>query len=115
MPLEQSSLFAPHEPYESVLPRSAPLPNHDGATYDAEKDKARLNGLMERVFALMRDGQWRTLAEIVAVTGGSEGGVGARLRDARKVQWGGHTVNRRRRGDAKRGIFEYQLVVRERA
>lgn len=110
MPLEQKNLFGSSDGYSGA----AVMPNHDGATYNHVLDKKRLNGLMGRVFELMQDGVWRTYSEIVAKTGGSEGGVGARLRDLRKEPWGSHTVNIRRRGDGKRGLFEYQLIVNER-
>lgn len=89
---------------------SAPIA-FDGATYDAEADEARLTGLLERVFDCMKDRKWRTLAEIKKVTGGTEASVSARLRDLRKARCGSRKVNRRRRGDGKAGIFEYQLEL----
>ena len=82
-----------------------------GRTYSPEHDEQRLTTLYDRVFRLMSDGHWRTYAEIKAVTGGSEGGIAARLRDFRKPKFGGHVVNSRRRGDPKDGIWEYQLVT----
>lgn len=84
-------------------------PPFDGVTYDPELDGARLATLLNRVSALMGDGQWRTLAEIVAQVGGTEPSVSARLRDLRKPKFGGYTVDRRRRGAAERGIHEYRL------
>jgi len=82
----------------------------DGRTYDQEKDGERLRRLFDRVFALMRDGEWRTLAEIQQVTGGSEASVSARLRDFRKKKFGGHGWGRRRREGA---LWEYQVRVRD--
>lgn len=81
----------------------------DGATYEHERDGQRLNAQYLRAFTLMRDGKWRTLAEISEITGDPEASVSARLRDMRKVRFGSHTVNRRYRGE---GLFEYQLTVR---
>lgn len=72
-------------------------------------DEKRLTGQLERVFTLMSDGTWRTLAEIARAVGGSEAGVSARLRDLRKPRWGRHTVERARRGP---GLWEYRLVVK---
>ena len=46
-----------------------------------ERDGARLQRLHDRVLALMSDARWRTYDEIRAMAGGSESGVGARLRD----------------------------------
>ena len=83
----------------------------DGATYVPALDKNRLGRQMKQVFALMSDGQWRTLAEIEAATWEPQASISARLRDLRKPRWGSYTVNRRRRGDGARGLFEYSLVI----
>jgi hypothetical protein len=83
-----------------------------GATYEPECDAERLGGQLARVRGLMRDGRWRTLREITEAVGGSEAGVSARLRDLRKAKFGGHAVERRRRGDPRCGLFEYSLEVR---
>ena len=85
----------------------------DGATFSALCDSVRLTGQLNRVKLLMIDGHWRTLAEIREVVGGSENGVSARLRDLRKDKFGGHTVECKRRGDPRRGLFEYRLLVNE--
>lgn len=78
-----------------------------GETFDAEHDQSRLTRQLDRVRALMSDGSWRTLGEIAAVVPGSETALSARLRDIRKS---GLTVDRRRRGDAKRGLHEYRVT-----
>ncbi len=82
----------------------------DGVTYEPKFDATRLRGEMARVYKLMSDSYWRTLREISDLTGDPEASVSARLRDLRKSKFGGHTVNRRRRGEASRGIWEYQLL-----
>ncbi len=82
----------------------------DGVTYEPKFDATRLRGEMARVYKLMSDSYWRTLREISDLTGDPEASVSARLRDLRKTKFGGHTVNRRRRGNPKQGIFEYQLL-----
>lgn len=84
----------------------------DGVTYDAAQDARRLTTELKRVKALMADGRWRTLAEIREVTGGSEAGVSARLRDLRKRAFGKYTVERRRRGKPKAGLWEYRVLAR---
>lgn len=58
----------------------------------------------------MHDGEWRNLAELAAEAEaeGSEAGVSARLRDLRKVRFGGYTVNRRY---VEGGLWEYQLIT----
>ncbi len=85
-------------------------PNHDGATFDRTLDLSRLNEQLRRVFELMKDGQWRTLSEIGAATGDMPQSVSARLRDFRKEKFGGLTVERRRRGQVSRGLWEYRLL-----
>jgi hypothetical protein len=83
----------------------------DGITVEMQ-DVPRLRRQLDRVRALMADGQWRTLRRIVAECGGgammSEAGVSARLRDFRKTKFGGYTVERRRVPN-KRGLFEYRV------
>jgi hypothetical protein len=83
-----------------------------GLTFSERHDSARLTGQLLKVYELMMDGKWRTLAEIQAHVGGSEAGISARLRDLRKQRFGGFTVNHRRRGEPKSGLFEYQVKER---
>lgn len=90
----------------------ANAPEFDGGTYEPEHDKRRLLGVRERVEDLMSDGAWRTLGEIHKETGVREPTASARLRDFRKEQFGGHTVERRARGARCNGLFEYRLIRR---
>ena len=82
-------------------------PQFSGYTFSPSQDGARLAHLLERVFALMQDGRWRTLAQIAQACGGSEASVSARLRDFRKAQFGAHVVRHRRMSS---GLWTYQLV-----
>jgi hypothetical protein len=95
--------------FDSVKP-SFVRSDFDGVTYEPKFDATRLRGEMARVYKLMSDNYWRTLHEISDLTGDPEASISARLRDLRKSRFGSHTVNRRRRGDPKQGIFEYQLL-----
>jgi biotin operon repressor len=81
----------------------------DGETYEPEFDFDRLKGQLQRVFALMQDGKWRSLGHIAQATGGSEAAVSARLRDLRKDKFGGHEVERQRLDG---GLYLYRLIVR---
>lgn len=90
-----------------------PLPKFDGSTFNPEHDAQRLNAQYRATFALMEDGQWRTLSEIAEAVAAPQASVSARLRDMRKAKFGGHTVERRRRGEPCNGLFEYRLVVRK--
>lgn len=83
-----------------------PRPAFLGATYSETRDEARLTGQLARVRDCMKDGEWRTLAEIAALTGDPEASVSARLRDLRRARFGFHTVNRRNRTG---GHWEYSL------
>ena len=96
---EQFDLFAP--------PTDGP---RGGETFDEHIDLDRLNQQMRRVWAAMRDNQWRALHEIATTTGDPEASVSARLRDLRKPKLGRFTVNRRRRTDGG-GLFEYQVIA----
>jgi hypothetical protein len=82
----------------------------DGITYDPSLDYQRLSGQLKRVFSVMVRGGWLTLSEIAAQTGDqSEAAISARLRDLRKPKFGGFEVERRRRGEGKKGLWEYRL------
>ncbi len=87
-------------------------PDFSGPAYVPDLDKARLSGQMVRVLILMMDGQWRTLAEIEAATGDPPASVSAQLRHLRKSRFGGHTVDKRRRGEAGRGLWEYRVITK---
>ena len=84
----------------------------DGSTFSPSLDSARLTGLLLRVREALRDGQWWTLADLVASCGGSEAGVSARLRDLRKPRFGGHKIEGRRVDiiGGKAGLWEYRMV-----
>lgn len=84
-----------------------------GADYDEEKDGRRLTGQILRVFEVMQDQKWRTLGELAALSGAPESSASAQLRNLRKTRFGGHTVNRRPRGDRAHGLYEYQLVEKK--
>lgn len=84
-----------------------------GVTYDPRLDEDRLTKQLGRVWDVMSRQHtdiWLTLAEISARTGDPQASVSARLRDLRKPKFGGYDVQRRRRGPAKNGLFEYRLI-----
>jgi Fic family protein len=83
-----------------------------GSDYDRELDDARLTGQILRIYDLMQDGEWRTLAEIETITGDPQASISAQLRHLRKKRFGYHTVNKQRRA-CYLGTFEYQLIVNE--
>ncbi len=84
-------------------------PRFDGSVYDPARDDGRLRRQLGRVYALMRDGRWRTLFEIAEATGDPQTSISAQLRHLRKPRFGGHDVQKRRR-TALGGTYEYRLV-----
>lgn len=83
-------------------------PRFNGPSYVPSRDNERLTGQIQRVFNLMRDGQWRTLREIESATGDPAASVSAQLRHLRKKRFGSHTVEREYVGD---GLHRYRLIV----
>jgi len=79
----------------------------DGQTYHHALDHTRLSSQRAAIWAHMADGRWRTLGEIASETDHPEASVSARLRDFRKARFGGHAVERRRRGP---GTWEYRVL-----
>ena len=91
------------------IPIAEPPVHFDGATYDPELDKERLGKQLASVRDLMMDGVRRTLREIADTLGIPEASASARLRDLRKERFGSYQIERRRRGEEKRGLFEYRM------
>ena len=56
--------------------------------------------------ALQANREWRTLDQLHAVTGIRETSLSAQLRNLRKAEHGGHTVEKRR---LNTGAWEYRL------
>ena len=80
----------------------------NGADYDQKRDDQRLTRQYRRVFNLMKDGEWRTLADISAIIGDPPASVSAQLRHLRKARFGKHTVERKYVSD---GVYLYRLIL----
>jgi len=80
----------------------------NGETYNEKRDRKRLDGQAADVFSYMQHGEWRTLADIAAATGHPEASVSARLRDLRRKQFGGYTVERRYIAN---GLWQYRVTA----
>lgn len=78
-----------------------------GVTYVPSRDCKRLSGQLLAVNQVMQDRQWHTLADLAQRAGASEAGVSARLRDLRKPQFGGCTIEREH---MKHGLWRYRLL-----
>lgn len=83
----------------------------DGSDYQPKVDDVRLRGQIKRIYDVMKDGKWRTLAEIEALTGDPPASISAQLRHLRKPRFGGFDVNKRARGLRDNGLFEYQVLL----
>ena len=86
------------------------LPKFRGETFDPARDGERLGTQLERVFDLMRDGQWRTLEEIANAVHAPTPSVSARLRDLTRPEFGSHTKEDRYVGN---GLWIYRIIVRQ--
>lgn len=91
-----------------------------GAVYVQELDESRLTEQLKIVYRVMKDGIWRTVEELSALTGfKNQQSLDAQVRNLRKFQYNGwdarlnptgHFVARRNRNGI-RGLSEYRLIV----
>jgi hypothetical protein len=65
---------------------------------------------LERVYSVLKLGAWLTLPELNELTGDPVSSISAQLRHLRKPEHGSHTIKKRRRGESRRGLFEYRLI-----
>jgi hypothetical protein len=85
----------------------------DGRDVEPE-DEPRLQTQLYCVYAIMYDGQWRTIWHIVAMLRQRIGiqvmqtSVSARLRDFRKPRFGAHIVEKLHTGQ---GEWHYRLIL----
>lgn len=86
-------------------------PTFHGSDYEPKHDKARLTSQIKVIFDLMKDAKFRTLGEISELTGYGESSISAQLRNLRKPQNGGHTVNKMVIGSREIGLYSYQLII----
>jgi hypothetical protein len=75
-----------------------PVRRFDGESFDPQIDGDRLSRQFSQVRAIMLRGAWVTVREIAReLNGASDASVSARVRDLRKVRFGGYDIQRRRR------------------
>ena len=72
-----------------------------------EQDFVRLANQLGRVYDLMKDGKWYTIAEVNRHAGGTESCTSAHMRSLRKSKYGAHEVERRYEGN---GLYRYRLI-----
>lgn len=85
------------------------MSDFDGKTYDPEEDFQRLKTSLDKVRHLMTNPPdlWWTLSGLAKMTGSSEAGISARIRDLRKTKNGGYQVESTRHSD---GLWFYRVV-----
>lgn len=79
-----------------------------GATYDEQRDGSRLRVQLEAVKAIMLRTGWITLADLAEQANAPESSVSARIRDLRKSQFGGYTIDKEY---VSRGLWRYRMVL----
>jgi hypothetical protein len=79
-----------------------------GATFDGKRDGDRLRKQLNAVRSIMLRSGWVTLAYLAKEVGAPESSVSARIRDLRKLQFGGYTIERRYKD---RGLWEYRVRI----
>lgn len=67
---------------------------------------SRIAKQREAIWKLIRHGHWLTLGELENLTGYPQASISARLRDFRKPEFGGHTIERQYAGG---GVYTYRL------
>ena len=83
-------------------------PHFDGQTYDHARDHSRLESQLADVRKVMGDGHWHSLYDLEVWTYHPQASISARIRDLRKVRFGGHIIERRY---VRAGIWEYRMVL----
>ncbi len=83
-----------------------------GATFDAKRDGPRLNAQLEEVrqFMLSHCDEWFTLEELEVALGYPQASISARLRDLRKLKFGGYEIARTY---VARGEWAYKFAGRK--
>ena len=91
-----------------TLDKLQPPFQFSGADYQPNRDDKRLTGQLLRIYEVMRDGRWRSLAEIEQATGDPQASISAQLRHLKKQRFGSHIIEKRY---IKNGLYKYRLVL----
>lgn len=84
------------------------MQHFDGCVMPDQKES--LLNQMDTIFALMKDGKYRSLHEIQISTGYSTASISAQLRNLKKERFGGHTLNKIY---VENGLWTYQIVEKQ--
>src|SRR5579859_1831213 len=85
-----------------------------GTSYDRTLDGPRVAAQMETIKRVMLSAgecnTWLTLQEIERLTRYPQSSISAQLRHLRKAAFGSYRVEKRRRGNERRGLWEYLVL-----
>jgi hypothetical protein len=85
--------------------------DRDGETFNRARDIDRLDNAMGRIYSMMKDGKWYTLAELSSAGECSEACASARFRDLSKPKFRGPNANwTTQKEHVSRGLWHYRLV-----
>lgn len=93
---------------ETLFEYATRNPIFHGSDIDMNRDAKRLTGQLLDIYALMKDGKWRTLDQISSITGHGAASVSAQLRNLRKRDFGCHNVEKRHLSN---GLYEYRIFI----
>ena len=79
-----------------------------GSTYDENRDGDRLKKQLDAVRSIMLRSGWVTLKDLALQVKAPESSVSARIRDLRKLQFGGYTIEREY---VSKGLWRYRIKV----
>lgn len=82
-------------------------PEFKGDDYVPSRDEPRLLKQFDRVWNVMRDGTWHTIAAVSQVTGDPPQSVARQIRYIRSPKRGGYSVERRHDGG---GLYSFRVV-----
>jgi hypothetical protein len=58
----------------------------------------------------MKGGAWLTLPELHEITSDPIPSISAQIRFLKRPEYGSHKIKKQRRGESRRGLFEYRLI-----
>jgi len=84
----------------------------NGSDYKPELDEKRLTTQIQKIFNIMKDGEYRGLTAIKELlnTNAGEASVSAQLRNLRKTSGGSHELLKKRTGEPKNGYWIYKII-----
>ena len=83
----------------------------DGSDYVHKRDGIRLSNQLQRVFDVMKTGEWMTLRQLSDRAKCPEASASAQLRNLRKERFGAYLVEKKH--SDKFGLFLYRLRLED--